>query len=172
MLSAAHSAISNQKWLNSFMYLTLPIQWYSIWKITQGKRNTTFIWLLGGRYCLECLKYPTNDTDRSLLKDIKAGDLLSTATGKPWSVAARELLICAGPQKKQNPKTTPIAAVPTQNSSMMDNYVERQLSDELMENKHTLSTVLIHLVCIHDLCNCPVLVPESGLLDSLLTKFI
>lgn len=104
MLSAAHSAISNQKWLNSFMYLTLPIQWYSIWKITQGKRNTTFIWLLGGRYCLECLKYPTNDADRSLLKDIKAGDLLSTATGKPWSVAARELLICAGPQKKQKPQ--------------------------------------------------------------------
>lgn len=40
------------------------------------------------------------------------------------------------------------------------------------DGKHTLSTVLIHLVCIHDLCNCPVLVPESGLLDSLLTKFI
>lgn len=45
-------------------------------------------------------------TQRSLLKDIKAGDLLlPTATRKPWSVAARELLICAGPQKKQPNQT-------------------------------------------------------------------
>lgn len=77
-----------------------------------------------------------------------------------------------GHRKNNQTKPTPIAAVPTQNSLMMYNYVERQLSDELMENKHTLPTVLIHLVCIPDRCNCPVLAPEPGLLDSLLTKFI